>query len=59
MMKVFLAAVVTDVFLELGDRGGFGGWWDSVDDETKDEIQKALEKRIAKTAKMFSVSSTP
>lgn len=42
--SVELACAIID---ELNDRSGFDGWWDSVDDETRDEILTRLSGIIS------------
>lgn len=38
--------IVNEIISALCDRGGFDGWWDSVDADTQKEIKKELEKII-------------
>ena len=35
--------IVNEIISALCDRGGFDGWWDSVDADTQKEIKKELE----------------
>ena len=34
--------MVDEMIKELQSRGGFDGWWDEIDDDTKDDIVSAL-----------------
>lgn len=38
--------IVNEIISALCNRGGFDGWWDSVDTSTQKEIKKELEKII-------------
>lgn len=35
------------IIAELSDRGGFDGWWDSIDSDIQDEIKNDLRKIVA------------
>lgn len=34
------------VIAVLGDCGGFDGWWDGIDEETREEITRAIGRAI-------------
>lgn len=43
--------VVKEILDELDGRGGFDGWWDSVDEETQEDIRTELLGIVAKVLK--------
>ena len=48
-------AITNKIITALSNRGGFDGWWDEIDketrDEIKDEISQIIEKNLDKTEK--------
>lgn len=44
--KIAVKKTVIEIFNALSDRGGFDGWWDNIDWETKNEIEAEIETII-------------
>ena len=38
--------IVAAILNDLDDRGGFDGWWGSIDSETQEEIKRALKEVV-------------
>ncbi len=43
--------ILSDIWDDLSDRGGFDGWWNNVDEETQNETKETLIKIILKNLK--------
>lgn len=45
-MEELARKVVAVVLDDLDDRSGFDGWWDSIDQETKQELRSELVEAV-------------
>ena len=41
--------IVNDSIEELENRGGFDGWWGSIDEDIQKEIKETLERLVIKS----------
>lgn len=50
-MKDLAENVIHNIFDDLTDRSGFGGWWDSIDQDIQDEIRETLTNIVLEELK--------
>lgn len=52
-------AILATVLEDLCDRSGFDHWWHTIDDDTKEELQKELTDKIGAVLDKHGISQDP
>lgn len=55
MKPLLVAALTTDAIAEFMSRDGFDRFWDQLPSEIQDEIEQAINERMAQTLGIFNV----